>query len=102
MRAIDSLQSRLKAGEVIIMDGGTGSELHRRGLPVSDKIWSGEALLSQPDAIREIHEDYIKAGAEIVITNTFSTGRHILEVAGLGDRAVEMNKLEVFQLSESH
>ncbi|MCH7996693.1 MAG: homocysteine S-methyltransferase family protein [Chloroflexi bacterium] len=95
MRAIDSLQSRLKAGEVIIMDGGTGSELHRRGLPVSDKIWSGEALFSQPDAIREIHEDYIKAGAEIVITNTFSTGRHILEVAGLGDRTVEIIKLGV-------
>ena len=95
MRAIDSLQSRLKAGEVIIMDGGTGSELHRRGLPVSDKIWSGEALFSQPDAIREIHEEYIKAGAEIVITNTFSTGRHILEVAGLGDRTVEIIKLGV-------
>ncbi len=93
MGAVDSLQSRLKSGEVVIMDGGTGSELHRRGLPVSEKAWSGEAMYSHPDGIREIHEDYIRVGAEIVIANTFSASRSVLKEAGLGERTVEINKL---------
>ena len=95
MEAVDLLQSRLKSGEVIIMDGGTGSELHRRGLPVSEKAWSAEAMLSHPKEIREIHEDYIRVGAEIVTANTFSTGRDVLTEAGLGERTVEINKLGV-------
>ncbi|MFQ5933353.1 MAG: homocysteine S-methyltransferase family protein [Dehalococcoidia bacterium] len=95
MGAIDSLQSRLEAGEVIIMDGGTGTEIQRRGVPVSPNTWSGEPMLTHPDTVRVIHEDYIRAGAEIIITNTFSTGRYMLNEAGLGDRTVELNKLGV-------
>jgi len=93
--AIDSLQARLKAKEVIIMDGGTGSEIRFRGVSLAGKSWSGEPMLTHPDTVREIHEDYIKAGAEIIITNTFSTGRYILKQAGLEDRTVELNELGV-------
>ena len=95
MAAIDSLQARLKAGEVAIMDGGTGSEIKFRGVSVGGKSWSGEPMLTHPDTVREIHEDYIKVGAEIIITNTFSTGRYILKQAGLEHRTVELNELGV-------
>ena len=79
MKVKDPLESRLKAGEVVIMDGGTGTEIRRRGAPTGGKAWSAEPMPDHPDLIREIHEDYIKAGAEIIITNTFSTGRDKLE-----------------------
>ena len=95
MAPIDSLQARLEAGEVTIMDGGTGSEIRFRGVNVAGKSWTGEPMLTHSGTVREIHEDYIKAGAEIIITNTFSTGRYILKEAGLGDRTVELNELGV-------
>ena len=95
MGAMDSLNARLKVGEVVIMDGGTGTEIQRRGVPVSQENWSGLPMTHNPDLIREIHEDYIKAGAEIIITNTFSTGRWMLKKVGLEDRTVEINRLGV-------
>ncbi|MFQ5933123.1 MAG: homocysteine S-methyltransferase family protein [Dehalococcoidia bacterium] len=95
MSAIDSLQSRLKAGEVIIMDGGTGTEIQRRDIPMGAVTWSGEPLLASLETVRAIHEDYIRAGAEIIITNSFATGRASLERAGLGDRTTELNRLAV-------
>ena len=93
MRAVESLMSRIQAGEVIIMDGGTGTEIRRRGVSLGKKTWSGEPLLTSPDTIREIHEDYIQAGADIIITNTFSTSRAKLAQGGLSDHASDLNRL---------
>jgi methionine synthase I (cobalamin-dependent) len=42
-----------------------------------------------------VHEDYDRAGADVIITNTFPTSRHVLEPAGLGDRFRELNTLAV-------
>ena len=95
MSAIDSLQSRLKDGEVIIMDGAMGTEMQRRGVRMGRNAYMGEPLLTRAQTVRVIHEDYIRAGAEIIITNSFSSGRASLEKAGLSDRTVELNKLAV-------
>ena len=95
MSALDTFYARLDAGEIIIMDGGTGSEINRRGAPVDPKTWSGSAMLNYPDLIREIHEDYLRAGADIIIANTFSTSRSILEEGGMGDRTEEANRAAV-------
>ena len=95
MRIMDSLMSRIEGGEVIIMDGGTGTEIRRRGVALGKKTWSAEPLLTNPDTVREVHEDYIRAGAEIIITNTFSTSRAKLARGGLSDRASELNRLAV-------
>ena len=93
MTAIDSFIARLDAGDIILMDGGT--EINRRGVPVDPNTWSGAAMLAHPDVIRDIHEDYLRAGADIIITNTFCTSRAQLEPAGMGDRTEEANKLAV-------
>ncbi len=86
-----TLQERLNKGEVIVLDGATGTELEKRGVPMDSTAWSGAAVLSHPDTLRQIHEDYIRAGADIIITNTFGTARHVLEPAGLGDKIAEVN-----------
>ena len=95
MTPAESLQSRLNAGNIVIMDGGTGTELPRRGVPLCPATWSGRATLTHPEVIRQIHEDFIRAGAEVIITNTFSTSRSLLETGGLAGRTAEINRLAV-------
>ena len=95
MNVIDSLQSRLEAGETIIMDGAMGTEIQRRGVRMGRYAYMGEPLLTSSETIRIIHEDNIRAGAEIIITDTFNTSRASLETAGLSDRTLELNKLAV-------
>ena len=94
MSNFEKLQGRLAAGETILMDGGMGSELGRRGL-ASPSTWSGDPMLTHPELVRDIHQEYIEAGAEIIITNTFSTGRDMLERGGLGHKVAEANKLGI-------
>ena len=91
MSNFEKLQRRLEAGETILMDGGMGSEFDRRGL-TSPTTWSGGPMITHPELVRDVHQDYIEAGAEIIITNTFSTGRDVLEQAGLEDKIALANK----------
>ena len=86
------LEQRLAgAGPPLVIDGGMGTELQKRGVPMDGRVWSATANLTHPDAVRAAHEAYIGAGAEVIITNTFSAARHMLEPAGLGDRVREIN-----------
>ena len=67
-------------------------ELIRRGVVVRDNcLWSATALLSHPEVVRQVHTDYINAGAEVIITNTYTTLKSRLASEGLGDRFAEMN-----------
>ena len=94
MSNFEKLQSRLAAGETILMDGGMGSEIERRGL-ASPTTWSGGPMLTHPELVRDIHREYIEAGAEIIITNTFGAGRDMLEQGGLEHKVAEANKLGI-------
>ena len=94
MSNFEELQRRLEAGETILMDGGMGSEFDRRGL-ASPTTWSGGPMLTHPELVRDIHQDYIEAGAEIIITNTFGTGRDALEHGGLEHKVAEANRLGI-------
>ncbi len=88
---MDALNERLDRGEVIILDGATGTELERRGVPMHERAWSAAALETHPEVVRQAHEDYIHAGADIIITNTFSTGRHVLKQTHMGGMVRELN-----------
>ena len=60
-----------------ILDGGMGQELLARGMKPKGTLWSASALLDENfhDFLLNIHLDYIKAGAEVIVTNTFATRR---------------------------
>ena len=92
---MSELERRIEAGETIILDGATGTELEKRGVPMDDAAWCAAALATHPETVREVHEDYIRSGADVIITNTFPAARHVLEPAGLGDRFRELNTLAV-------
>jgi S-methylmethionine-dependent homocysteine/selenocysteine methylase len=89
---MENLQQRLDAGEVVLLDGGTGTELEKRGARMDGVNWSGASVLMHPDLVRQVHEDYIRAGAEIIITNSFATSRHVLENSGVGHMFTNVNK----------
>jgi homocysteine S-methyltransferase len=55
------------------------------------KVWSARAIMSHPEVVRQVHERFIEAGAEVIITNTFSTARHMLEPGGLGREVHKIN-----------
>ena len=86
---------RLQNNEKILIDGGTGTELERREVPMTDGAWSSLGALTHPDLLRTIHEDYIRAGAEMIIANTYSCSRHLLEGAGHADKFEELNRVGV-------
>lgn len=86
---------RLADPRPILLDGATGTELQHRGIDTSTSIWSALALLEAPKLVEQVHRDYLDAGAEVIITNTFRTHRRNLEQVGLGDEAARLTTLAV-------
>jgi S-methylmethionine-dependent homocysteine/selenocysteine methylase len=93
--SITALHDRIELGELVIMDGGTGSEFRRRGVEPDPVTWAAGPLITHPEVNLAIHEDYLRAGAEIIITNTFGTNPELLAKIGLSHRAEELNRLAV-------
>jgi len=85
-------QEELEADRILLIDGAMGTELQRRGVPMHKVAWSGAAVLTHPDVVREAHQDYIRAGARVIITNTFGSTRQMLEPAGYGDQVEEVHR----------
>ena len=98
---MSDLRQRLDGGEVIVLDGAMGTKLERRGAPMDVAAWSAAALVTHPDMVRKVHEDYIRAGADVITTNTFATARHVLELAGMGEQLCELNTRAVALAKEA-
>ena len=88
-------QGKLAAGRVVVIDGGTGSELVRRGFRLNEMAWSGLAAAAHSELLRDIHVDFIRAGAEMITANTFGTTRFVLESAGRGSEFRTINERAV-------
>ncbi|MFP4463239.1 MAG: homocysteine S-methyltransferase family protein [Guyparkeria sp.] len=85
----------LRKDEIRLLDGATGTELEKRGVPMSTNAWSGSASLDQPEILEQIHRDYIAAGADIVTANTYATSRALLDLDGLGGQFEAINRSAV-------
>ncbi len=92
MTRLDNLIARITAGELVLIDGATGTECERRGVPKLPNAWNGGAALTHPAVVREVHRDYIEAGARVIIANTFATHKHALEAARVADDFVTYNR----------
>jgi S-methylmethionine-dependent homocysteine/selenocysteine methylase len=77
-----SLQERLDRGDVLLIDGGMGTELERRGVEMDGEAWAGTAMKTRPDIISQIHREFVEAGADIIIANTYAASPHVLKHAG--------------------
>jgi S-methylmethionine-dependent homocysteine/selenocysteine methylase len=73
----------------ILLDGGMGQELVKRGYD-SPVIWSARALIEAPDVVREAHEAFIGAGAQVITTSNYSCTPKILARGGQEARFKEL------------
>ncbi len=90
---METVQNRMAAGDILVIDGGMGTELERRGVPMDAQAWAGAALKNHPDMIRAIHRDFIDAGADILIANTYAAAPHVLRHAGFSrTEALALNR----------
>ncbi len=88
-----SFLDRIRAGEILVADGATGTNLLARGLPrgVVSETW----LFERPDAILGLHSDFLQAGADILLTNTFGASPLRLEASQVGQDVGAVNKRAV-------
>jgi 5-methyltetrahydrofolate--homocysteine methyltransferase len=85
-----NLLEYLDSGKILLADGATGTMLMEAGLPpgVAPELWNVE----QPDKIIALHQAYLEAGSQVVLTNTFGGSRVKLAKNNLGERVSELNR----------
>src|SRR5919108_3468737 len=81
---IEELEKR-----VLVCDGAMGTMLYARGIFVNRSF--DELNLAQPDLVAEVHQAYVRVGADVLETNTFGANRIKLGGFGLGDRVGAIN-----------
>ena len=68
---MNPIAERLARQDVIVLDGALATELEARGFSISDALWSAKALFACPDLVREVHLDYLRAGADVVTSASY-------------------------------
>src|SRR5579871_4880211 len=85
LEAIDS--------RVLVCDGAMGTMLYGRGVFLNRCF--DELNLTQPDLVADVHQSYVRAGADVIETNTFGANRFKLGNFGLADKVGEINRRAV-------
>lgn len=81
---------------VMVLDGGLATALEARGCDLDDPLWSAKVLLEDPDAIREVHLEFLAAGADCISTSTYQATIEGFRNRGMsGADAVDMLRLPV-------
>src|SRR5260370_35323966 len=84
MKFIEALSQR-----VLVCDGAMGTMLYARGVFINKSF---DAMnLTQPDLVEDVHREYVRAGADVLETNTFGANRIKLGSFGLADKLKEIN-----------
>lgn len=86
---MSNLLQRLKK-DILLLDGSMGVMLQQRGLPpgYAPDLWNVE----RPDVVLDVHREYVKAGSDIILTNTFGSTRLRLTEYGAENRLKEINQ----------
>ena len=79
--------------KALLLDGGMGQEIVNRGGKRGYGEWAVAALLEDPDLVRQIHRDYINAGADVITTNSYGTTRARLQPTFGEDRLPELARI---------
>ena len=96
MTVFDPLQPLLTRKPVVILDGALATELEQRGADLKDPLWSAKILLEEPALIRQLHEDYFTAGADVAITASYQATFPGLAARGLdAEQSAALMRLSV-------
>ena len=84
------IERLLDPQQVIVFDGAMGTMLYAKGVYINQCY--DELNLRAPDLVREVHRAYVKAGADVIETNTFGANRTKLTPYGLQTQVNEINR----------
>lgn len=96
----NDFRNRLKSGHPLILDGATGTELSRRGVHLAGPSWTALAIVKHPETLREIHADYVAAGAEVLTANTFRTHARNVKATPYANQAASLTR-QAIELARS-
>ena len=85
----------------LLLDGAIGTELERRGYKTRLPLWSASAVFEAPNLLRQIHSEYVFAGADIITANTFRTSSYTYAKTGQAELSQEATKRAVQIARES-
>ncbi len=91
----DHIADKLVRGEAIVLDGGTGTDIQRRGAPMNGDTWCAEVNLTHPDIVRAVHDDYIVAGADAITANTYATSALLFNALGRDEDLLAIDRAAV-------
>ena len=83
----DPLKALLARQPFALLDGAMATELEKRGCNLNDPLWSAKVLLEAPELIRDVHLDYLRAGADIITTASYQA-----TFEGLAGRGLERSE----------
>src|SRR5918997_1400161 len=78
---MENFRDILESDHITVFDGAMGTMLYTKGIYINRSY--DELNLTAPDLVREVHEEYVRAGAEVIETNTFGATAHKLQQYGL-------------------
>ena len=86
----NTILQNLLAKDVVLLDGGWGTEFHKRGLPPGTH--PDLCNLDNPDIVMQVAKSYVDAGSDVILTNTFGSSPFVLEKHGCADKCYEINR----------
>ena len=86
---------------ITIVDGGLSTQLELMGYDISGSLWTGRALLEQPDAIESAHRAFVEAGADVLITASYQVSRQGFIEAGLTAAAADRCLLRSIEIARA-
>lgn len=90
-------RNQILNSKLLFLDGATGTELNRRGVDTGLPWWNANALTTDAELIilRDVHQEYLNAGADIITTNTFRTDRRALVGKGFSAREMSLRAVAI-------
>lgn len=85
------ISGNLADGRIIILDGATGTELEKRGAPMSGETWCAEVNATHADLVEAVHRSYMAAGADVITANTFATSALSFNAYGRDDDVLRLD-----------
>src|SRR5687768_16362613 len=86
---MDNFRDILESDHITVFDGAVGTMLYAKGVYINRSY--DELNLTAPELVRSVHEEYARAGAEVIETNTFGATAHNLQQYGLDGQLRQIN-----------
>ncbi len=86
----------IEKNKVVILDGALATELEKRGADLNDQLWSAKLLMENPSLIRQVHMDYLEAGADVITSASYQASMEGFAKRGLSaGQSIQLMQLSI-------